>query len=178
MIYFTADPHFGHKNILKLCNRPFQTIEEMNETIISNWNRRVTGGDTVYILGDLFFRCEAPQLILMRLRGKKRLIIGNHDSSWMDKVDCNKCFASVDDFLQISDGRHSMTLCHYPLLSWKHQTRSYMIYGHIHSNTDMDFWPCIKARDNLLNAGVDVNGFTPVTFDELLENNRRFKTAH
>lgn len=75
-------------------------------------------------------------------------------------------------------GKHSLTLCHYPMMSWKHQMRSYMIHGLIHANTDMDFWPCIKTRDNLLNAGVDINGFTPVTFDELMENNRRFKETH
>lgn len=81
-------------------------------------------------------------------------------------------------FLQISDGKHSLTLCHYPMMSLKHQMRSYMIYGHIHANTDMDFWLCIKARDNLLNASVDINGFTPVTFDELQENNCNFKETH
>ena len=53
-----------------------------------------------------------------------------------------------------------------------------MIHGHIHANTDMDFWPCIRSRDNMLNAGVDLNGFVPVTFDELLENNIRFKESH
>ena len=51
-----------------------------------------------------------------------------------------------------------------------------MIHGHIHNDKTADFWPLIAARDNVLNAGVDVNGFCPVTFDELLENNRRFKT--
>lgn len=53
--------------------------------------------------------------------------------------------------------------------------RSYMIHGHIHNDTRADFWPLIASRDNVLNAGVDINGFQPVTFDELLENNRRFK---
>ena len=178
MFYFIADPHFGHRNVLKLCDRPFATIEEMNETIIQNWNSRVKGSDTVCILGDLFFVCKEPEPILKRLLGKKRLIVGNHDSSWMSKCDYEKYFVSIDDFLQISDGKHSLTLCHYPMLSWKHQSRSFMIHGHIHANTDMDFWPCIKARDNLLNADVDLNGFMPVTFDELLENNRRFKEAH
>ena len=85
---------------------------------------------------------------------------------------------TCDNFLQISDGAHSLTLCHYPMLSFKHFARSYMIHGHIHANTDMDFWPCIKVRDNVLNAGVDLNGFQPVTFEELLENNREFKESH
>lgn len=178
MFFFIADTHFGHKNILKLCGRPFGTAEEMDETIVQNWNRRVSGGDTVCVVGDLFFGCGDPEAILRRLHGKKRLIVGNHDGSWMGRVDCARYFVSVDDLLQISDGRRLLTLCHYPLLTWKHETRSYMIHGHTHANTDMDFWPLVRARDNLLNAGVDLNGFMPVTFEELLENNRRFKEAH
>lgn len=46
-----------------------------------------------------------------------------------------------------------------------------MIYGHIHENTDMDYWPLIDRYNRMLNAGVDINGFAPVTFDEMLENN-------
>lgn len=113
--------------------------------------------------------------ILKRLKGKKRLIVGNHDGSWMTKFDYARYFFSVDKFLETSDGKRSLTLCHYPMLSWKHAKRSYMIHGHIHNDTRADFWPLIAARENVLNAGVDINSFMPVTFDELLENNRHFK---
>lgn len=175
MVFFTADTHFGHANIIRFCNRPFDSVEEMNEALISNWNSRVRGNDTVFIVGDMMFRCPEPELILKRLKGKKRLIVGNHDSSWMNKVDLTKFFYSVDPYLEISDGQHALTLCHYPLLSWKHQKRSYMIHGHIHADTSMDYWPQIASRDNLLNAGCDINNYMPVTFDELFENNRAFK---
>ncbi len=53
-----------------------------------------------------------------------------------------------------------------------------MIHGHIHADTNADFWPLIRCRDNVLNAGVDLNGYRSVTFDELVENNRMFKAAH
>lgn len=178
MVYFIADTHFGHANVLKLCRRPFETIGQMNETLIENWNRRVTGRDTVYVIGDLFFRCEDPEAILRRLRGKKHLIVGNHDGSWMCKVDAGKYFKTVERMSVVSDGAHALTLCHYPMLSWKREATTYMIHGHLHANTDMDFWPLIAARENLLNAGVDVNGFQPVSFDELRENNVRFKNEH
>ena len=95
----------------------------------------------------------------------------------MTKLDATKYFVSIDKFLETSDGRHTMTMCHYPLLSWKHAMKSYMVHGHIHNDTRADFWPLIAARDNVLNAGVDINGFMPVTFEELVENNRRFKEA-
>ena len=176
MIYFTADTHFGHENVIRFCDRPFSSANEMDEAMIANWNARVRGNDTVYVLGDMFFRSTNAETILQRLKGKKRLIVGNHDGSWITKFDYARYFVSVDSFLETSDGQHSLTLCHYPLLSWKHARRSYMIHGHIHNDKTADFWPLIAARDNVLNAGVDVNGFCPVTFDELLENNRRFKT--
>lgn len=178
MIFFTADTHFGHKNILKLCNRPFETIEEMNETLIENWNHRVCGMDTVYIVGDMFFRCSDAEPILRRLKGKKRLIVGNHDSSWMNKVDLNRYFVSVDRLLEISDGKHALTLCHYPLLTWNHAKKSYMIHGHIHADTSADYFPLICNRSNVLNAGVDINRFMPVSFDELFQNNEHFKDQY
>lgn len=175
MIYFIADPHFGHENILKLTRRPFPDIETMNEAIIENWNDRVRGNDTVYILGDLFYRCADPEPILRRLKGKKHLIVGNHDSSWMGREALLSYFVGVDELLVTTDGQRQLTLCHYPLLSWKHRHSSYMIHGHIHANTHDDFFPLIAARERMLNAGVDINGFRPVTFEELVENNARFK---
>ena len=175
MYYYIADAHFGHENILKLCGRPFGCIEDMNQALIAAWNERVTGNDTVFILGDLFYRCADPEPILQQLKGKKRLIIGNHDSSWMDKVDLNRYFVSVDSFLEITDGVRAITLCHYPLLTWKHKLRTYMIHGHIHNDTTSDFFPLLAVRERVLNAGVDINGFQPVTFEELQENNRIFK---
>ena len=175
MYYYIADPHFGHENILKLCQRPFDSIEDMNRALIAAWNERVTGNDTVFILGDLFYRCADPEPILRQLKGRKRLIIGNHDSSWMNKVDLSRYFVSVDPFLEITDGVRGITLCHYPLLTWKHKLRTYMIHGHIHNDTTSDFFPLLAVRERVLNAGVDINGFRPVTFEELAENNRIFK---
>ncbi len=174
-IYFISDTHFGHENIIKMCNRPFDSIEEMDETLISNWNSKVKGNDTVYILGDLFYRSENVEEILARLKGKKKLITGNHDGSWLTKFDARKYFVSIDKFIEVSDGQRSLTLCHYPLMTWKHASKSYMIHGHIHNDTKADYWPLLAGRDNILNTSVDINNFMPVTFEELLENNRKFK---
>ena len=178
MIYYTADTHFGHANVIEMCERPYPDVDAMNEAMIAAWNERVHGNDTVYIIGDMFFRCADPESILRRLKGKKRLIVGNHDGSWMGKVDLSRYFLSVDNFFEISDGAHGLTLCHYPMLTWKHAKRTYMIHGHIHADTSADFWPLIQCRDHVLNASVDLNGYHPVTFDELVENNRKFKAEH
>jgi len=93
-------------------------------------------------------------------------------------VNASKYFASVDNFLEISDGQHALTLCHYPLLTWNHAKKSYMIHGHIHNDTSSDYWPLLRVRERVLNAGTDINSFQPVTFDELMENNRQWKATH
>lgn len=133
---------------------------------------------TVYILGDLLFRNEKPaEEYLKQLKGKKHLIIGNHDRDWVKKCNLKDFFESVNNLHFISDGKRQMTLCHYPMMSWPHMTRCYMVFGHIHGNTDADYWPLIRENDLMLNAGADVNGFAPVTFEEMQENNYRHKAG-
>ncbi len=178
MIYYIADTHFGHENIIEMCNRPFSNVYEMNSVMIDRWNKKVKGNDTVYVIGDLFFRCSDPELILKKLKGKKRLLIGNHDGSWMAKIDASKYFVSIDTMLETSVDNHGVTMCHYPLLTWRHKLRTYMVHGHIHNDTSSDFWPLIRDRERVLNAGADINGFEPVTLEELIENNQEFKQTH
>lgn len=175
-IFFTSDVHFGHENIIRFCQRSFSNAEEMDETLIENWNAKVTNNDKVYILGDLIFKAKkAPEEYLSRLKGKKYLILGNHDKYWVNKCDLTKWFVEVDDLMNTSDGKRKITLCHFPMYSWMHDSRSYMIYGHIHNNTIAPYWKNIWQDSRLLNAGADINGYEPATFDELVRNNRTYK---
>ncbi len=178
MIYFIADAHFGHENIIELCNRPYNNIQEMNFDMIQKWNRKIENNDTVYALGDMLFRCDNPEYILSQLNGQKHLIVGNHDGSWMTKVDVSKYFDSVNTLLETSIGTVGATLCHYPLVTWKHQQNTYMIHGHIHNDTNSDFWQILRSNPRILNAGADINGFEPVTLEELIKNNEEFKRKH
>ena len=179
MIYFTSDLHLGHKNIIRFCDRPFSSIQEMDEQLIENWNMKVKKQDTVYILGDLMFRAkEPPEYYLGQMKGRKHLILGNHDKYWIKKVQIDRYFESVGDYLKFSDGQHQIIVCHYPMMSWPGGRKAYMVFGHIHNDTAMDFWPIIRNSENLLNAGVDVNDFFPVSLDEMIANNRRFKEMH
>ena len=119
MIYFTADHHFGHANIIKHLSRPFASVEEMDAALLANWNAVVKPHDTVYILGDLFFRnTGSAEDYLRRLNGKKHLIVGNHDRDWMKKTDLPQFFESVERLVELNDGAHRLTLCHYPMLPW------------------------------------------------------------
>ena len=104
MIYFTADTHFGHANIIKFCNRPFSDVHEMNEYMIAAWNERVCDNDTIFIIGDMFFKSDInPEETLFSLKGKKRLIIGNHDHGWLQKINSNKFFEAVDNYYEYCD---------------------------------------------------------------------------
>lgn len=174
--YFTADVHFGHKNIITYSARPFGSVDEMDETIISNWNYRVRDNDEVWIIGDLMFcNAKAPEYYLDRFSGKKHLVVGNHDLTWKDKVDLGKYFVSVDNLaFTVVDGKE-IVMCHYPLMDWPKAMRgAYMVYGHIHNNTHQDFFPLIVRNHHMLNADMDVCGFVPVTFAEMIRKNEEF----
>ncbi len=203
-IFYIADTHFGHESILKLCKRPFSSIAEMNEALVENWNAKVKGNDKVYILGDMFYKATGVKDILTRLKGKKHLILGNHDASWLEEYivntgekakktdtlphksyrlketgeDLSLYFKSVNDVLQATNSDVGCILCHYPLLTWKHEKRLLMLHGHLHNDTQDLFFPLLANDDRILNAGVEINGYMPVTLEELKENNRIFKERY
>ncbi len=173
MIYYTSDLHLGHKAVITMCNRPFSCVEEMNETLIKNWNEVVHANDDIYILGDLIYRAEEPpEEFLERLKGRKHLVFGNHDKSWIKKVDLAKYFVEWGDLLVANTGSGKATLCHYPQLDG---AGKYLIHGHLHNRENEWYWSFYKNYDRALNAGVDVNGFRPVTITQLIENNKAFK---
>ena len=178
MIFFTSDLHFGHSNIIKLCNRPYRDTEEMDEALIYNWNKKVKKNDTVYIVGDFVWKKSDLERYAERLKGNKILIVGNHDK-WVGEGEKDKFFARIAKFEEVSLNCHPVTLCHYPMIEWKNSRKEgtnrlgYLIYGHIHNSVKPEYETLYRSA-NALNAGVDVNGFEPVTFDELVENNAKF----
>ena len=98
MIYFTADLHFGHSNVISYENRPFQTVEEMDGALIQNWNRRVSPEDEIFILGDLTLKGpEKANAVLEQLQGRKYLVRGNHDGYVERAAFCQAHFQWVKD---------------------------------------------------------------------------------
>ncbi|MDR2339806.1 MAG: metallophosphoesterase [Deltaproteobacteria bacterium] len=182
MFYFTADTHFGHNEIIKLCDRPFESAEEMDESMVKNWNERVQESDTVVIVGDFIHKStHSPEYYLERLKGRKRLVIGNHDHKWMPRCDLSKYFDNVGNYEEIEDStiKNRIIISHYPMMSWNRQNKgSYMVHGHIHNTTDAPFFPLLCSLERLLNAGVEINDYMPVSFEELIRNNREFKEAN
>lgn len=182
-IFFISDLHFGHANIINLCSRPFSSADEMNAALISNWNSAVGSSDTVYIVGDMFFTSQDPAPFLRELNGEKILITGNHDGACLKKHRAAyDFFSAVTPYLEINESCHPITLCHYPMLEWNKDRRhgsgklGYLIYGHIHNNI-LPEYKILFMRGNALNAGADINGFTPVTFRELVRNNEEYRLS-
>ena len=175
MIYYTADQHFGHTNVIAYSGRPFESIEQMNEALIANWNGTVGADDTVYIVGDFAYRSPVSMEPVLRiLKGTKHLILGNHDVRWFKNIKPEEHFASVSRLLEIDDSGVHVTLCHFPMLEWSRSHRgSVHIHGHIHNNRHDRAYGILQGL-NAYNAGVDVNGFKPATLEQLKENKRRF----
>lgn len=168
--YYISDLHFGHECVLKFCNRPFISIEEMNEELIKRWNKKVSKDDKVYILGDLIYKNSIPpQYYLDRLNGEKILIKGNHDSKWLKKIDINKYFSGIHQYLEISDEGRWCILFHYPIMDWNAKFRgSYHLHGHIH-NMDSNILKFSNKESKMLNVSADVINFEPKTLDELIK---------
>lgn len=194
MIYFISDTHFGHANSITLNNRPFKDVDEMDERMISNWNGKVKPKDAVYILGDLVHKSAEPEKYLKLLNGKKILVAGNHDVKWLKKLGMAKdtetggveffgygeYFENITQYLEIRIDGRMLTMCHYPMLEWRASRKfgsrklGFLLHGHIHNNTGERYKPMFMLP-HAINVSADVNGYTPVTFDEAVKNNEEFK---
>jgi len=168
-IFFTSDHHFGHTNILKFCNRPFATIEEMNEELIKRWNEKIKPGDEVYHLGDFALTTnEAFKEIVDRLNGTIYLIVGNHEGSALNN---RKRFKWIKEYFELKvqdedckNGVQRIILLHYAMRVWRGDYRgSWHLYGHSHNNL-------ADKEDSLsFDIGVDCHHFYPLAYDEVKE---------
>ena len=182
-LFFTSDHHFGHKNICQYSNRPFESLEQMDEQLIGNWNSVVPVNGIVFHLGDMFL-CNAPRAmsICARLNGTIHYINGNHESATKNEHLRDLCFDSVQDYLRIkvrdtdldnvpkSGGYQDIILFHYPIASWEKKSYgSWNLTGHTHSAYN-------KYNENIsrLDVGVDsVAGmlyknkedYTPISYE-------------
>jgi calcineurin-like phosphoesterase family protein len=156
-VWITSDNHWGHKNIIKYCNRPFSSVEEMNETLIDNWNSVVKSTDMVYHLGDFGFgKPEYLLDIFKRLNGSRKVLIkGNHD-----KDSLKLPWTSVHDLLEVTINEKIYNFCHFPMRTWNksfHGSRS--CFGHCHG--------MLKPHGYSCDVGVDSWDYTPVSIDTL-----------
>lgn len=161
MNYYTADPHFGHARIMKFCNRPFASIEEMDGRLLYAMQEVMQPEDDLWIVGDFAFATsdQAGRLeaMLASIPGRKHLVRGNHDKPWMLKL---TGWASTHDMIEIQDQRTRLTLCHYPMITFPGARHDGLqLFGHVHGN-----W---RGSRNSVNVGVDCWDYRPVDLTEI-----------
>lgn len=170
-LWFISDIHFGHKNIIKYANRPFSSVEEMNETIVKNWNMRVGDKDIVFNLGDLSFFPKDGANLVRRLNGKKYWILGNHDR---DISQLKPFFGWIGNYaeLKVKDedtdsGIRFIVLSHYPFASWKLSHKgSWHFHGHCHGELFHENYPRVDVGVDGQKGSHDPT-YGPISYQEI-----------
>jgi calcineurin-like phosphoesterase family protein len=185
--FYIADLHFGHNNIIKYDNRPFKTVEEMDLTLIANWNKAVSNDDCVYILGDISWHDDDKTAqIFKQLKGAKVLIKGNHDNIKRNS-ELAKCFTNIQDYTELYlDKKNKIIMSHYPMPFWNGQFRDTVhLYGHIHNSHQWNMcenWikEVRRLQDipmRMYNVGCMMKwmDYTPRTLDEIIDGYNKTK---
>jgi calcineurin-like phosphoesterase family protein len=138
MLYFTSDTHFGHKKMLEF-RKGFSAPWQMDEMLIKNWNKAVTDKDEIWHLGDVSFaNWDRTVEILEQLRGRKHLVLGNHDHQYRNRY--KDYFESVQDYKEVKWKGVSFILSHYPFLTWnRSHYGTIMLHGHCHGNLPQEW---------------------------------------
>lgn len=156
--FVISDTHFNHNNIIRYCNRPFLFVDEMDETLIRNWNSVVSENDLVYHLGDIgFYKSDFLfDVTLSRLNGRKKLILGNHDNAKSDVI--LNHFETIDVSVKLK--KHNIIMTHYPIYLSEFDAK-YNIHGHIHDKI-------IKDK-KYINVSVEHINYTPILLDDIIK---------
>lgn len=153
-VFFTGCTHFGHANIIRLCNRPFSSVEEMDEVLVENWNKTIKKGDTVYHHGDFAYKGKASHdEYLSKLNGNILLIQGNHDPSRWGQP-----------YRELKLDKKLIVMMHYPIEEWNGYFRG-AIHTHCHTHK-----PDLVSAKRRFNVGVDSCNYTPISLEEILEH--------
>ena len=181
-VFFTSDLHLGHDNIIRLAERPFLDVRDMDRELIAAINGRVAPTDTLWVLGDFSFRITVAAAYALRRKincRDVRLVTGNHDKDWAAlPAPYRSCFSEVHELghvLRLGKGEvepprpGKVTLCHYPMESWEGSRRGAIhLHGHIHSRGTAYNERMRSSGILRYDVGVDANGYAPVALDEVL----------
>lgn len=175
--HFIADTHFGHKNVIRHCYRPFRDVIEMEKHMVNEWNAVVARQDRVFVLGDFsFYDDYETQNLLKRLNGQKFLVKGNHDSMRMLKKTTG--FHKIGHYEEQNfelDSGDVIRVCmsHFPFLSWHQMHRgAYHFHGHSHGNLML---PPQLQNARIFDVGVDnlvkvFGEYAPVSLERLVDH--------
>lgn len=159
--FFIGDTHFGHSDVINFENRPFADVNEMDKSLIHNWNAVVSDKDRVFMIGDFsFYAEEKTKEICLNLKGHKILIKGNHDTNSEEFYrDCG--FESVYSYPIIIN--QFWIISHEPIYLNKNMPYA-NIYGHVHGNEIYK-----DASSHSFCACVERINYTPIAWHEIKE---------
>lgn len=194
--FFTGCTHFDHANIIKLAGRPFSSVEEMNETLVENWNKTVGPNDEVYHLGDIAYHRgdSTASYWLEKLNGRKHLILGNHDNVH-EFVTSDAGIKTIKLMDTVKRRGVIFALCHYPMEDWDLRYRgSIHLHCHTHQKVlERPLLPYVQAsglnmeRDagltlpanypegqycNRFNVTVEATNCIPISLDEIIARSK------
>jgi calcineurin-like phosphoesterase family protein len=167
MRYFLSDTHFGHGNIIRFCDRPFRSVEEMDDAMVRNWNRTVRPEDEVVFGGDFALAdFDRSRELCGRLSGYKILVRGNHDGT--DERMMRIGFDEVHDRLELTepDGPGKILVVHRPSDAGTGDGYAAVLYGHSHNA-----W--FDPRERFYSMTAEINRYRPQTLEGIIENNLR-----
>lgn len=178
-ILFCSDLHFYHKNVINFDKRPYQDIDTMNNSLIENWNNKVSKNDIVFCLGDFSFaKPNKTKDILHSLNGNIIAVVGNHDRySELVKMDR---FTEIHDYIDLHYHDESaidsniniqhICLSHYPILIWnrKHH-KSFHLHGHCHGALQTNPMYDWYYKGLVMDVGVNCIDYTPISYSEVKE---------
>lgn len=157
--YFISDTHFGHTNIIRYCNRPFASAEEMDEEMIRRWNERVKPEDTVWHLGDFALaKYDRVRELVWRLNGDKYLLMGNHDRHSKKKYQDAGFSFVFQGYKPLIFVAPEIALSHRPQ-EVAPRPRPWL-HGHVHNAPD--------TQPGVYNISVERTDYRPVTLEEIL----------
>ena len=187
--FFTSDLHFGHERVIKFDNRPFQSVEEMDEELIRRWNNKVDKGDLVYVLGDMIWKAASNDAtkIIKSLNGQIVLIKGNHDR-FLHNAAAKKALAGIKDYddITVTLENGSVKRCilsHYFMPFYNgHRRNAVHLHGHSHTTAEHFLELSIAKslnengyRNEIYNVGCMFWNYEPVTLDEILNQREATK---
>jgi calcineurin-like phosphoesterase family protein len=176
MNFVTSDIHFSHSNIIKYCNRPFKNSFEMDDYIISIWNKTINVNDNVYILGDFMFsrNIENIEKYVNRLNGYKILVLGNHDNFTIDEYKLCGFNEVYEGFIKRNIHNRQWIMCHYQMAHWDGSHKgSFHLFGHEHWKQQFEpkhsLYKELYLSEKKFNVCMDANNFTPVNFIDIIK---------
>lgn len=158
-VFFTSDLHFGHENVIRFDNRPFNTVEEMDAELVRRWNEKVSKSDLVYVLGDMIWKARnnEAETLIRSLNGQIILIKGNHDR-FLHNTKAKSALAGVKDYddicVKLEDGtERRVILSHYYIPFYiGHRYQGIHLHGHSHNTEEF-------RQEELIKETLKANGF-------------------